>query len=114
MGGLIRISREWLSIGVTHEEMKNYTVEQNMEFIARHGKAVSRMVAAAIVRGYFSYRLSGWLVAWWLRWRVHPVFLSEAMFQLIENANIKPFTNIIRLAEAVNPMQPRLSHRSGS
>lgn len=90
--------------------MKDYTVEQNIEFIAKHGKAVSYIVAGAIARGYFTYRLFGWLVAWWLRWRVHPVFLSEAMYQLMDNIDIRPFSNIIKLAEAINLMKPRLSH----
>jgi len=109
-GGLIRMSKQRLEIGVTHEEMKNYTVDQNISFMAKHGKATSYIVACAIVREYFSYKLFGGLVAWWLRWRVHPVFLSEAMFQLFENADINPFKNIIKLAESINLMKPRLSH----
>ena len=108
-GGLIRMSRQRLEIGVTHDEMKDYTTEQNMEFIAKHGKTVSRIVAGAIVRGYFTYPLFGRLTAWWLRWRVHPVFLSEAMFQLFENVDVRSFTNIINLAEALNLTKPRLS-----
>jgi len=109
-GGLIRMSGQFLEIGVTHEEMTNYTADDNIAFIAKHGKAVSRIVAGAIVRGCFSYKLFGGLVAWWLRWRVHPVFLSEAMFQLMENADIRPFKNIIKLVQAKNLMKPRLSH----
>ncbi|GAB6010798.1 hypothetical protein [Viscerimonas tarda] len=108
-GGLVRIGRARMKIGVSHEEMKTYTVEQNMEFIAKHGQAVSEIVAMAILRGYFSYLLFHQPVAWWLRWKVHPVFLSEAMFQLIENININPFKHIINLAQAVNLMKPRLS-----
>jgi hypothetical protein len=109
-GGLIRMSKQFLEIGVTHEEMKDYSIDQNISFMAKHGKAVSRLVAGAIARGYFSYLLFGRLVAWWLRWRVHPVFLSEAMFQLMENADIRPFKNIIKLVQAINLMKPRLSH----
>jgi hypothetical protein len=109
LGGLIRMNKQFLEIGVTHEEMKNYGIDQNISFIAKHGKMVSYIVAGAIVRGYFSYMLFGRLVAWWLRWRVHPVFLSEAIFQLNENANISPFKNTIKLAQSLNLMKPRLS-----
>jgi len=109
MGGLIRMSKQCLEIGITYEEMKDYTQDQDIEFIAKHGKAVSRIVACAIVRGYFTYMLFGGLVAWWLRWRVHPIFLSEAMFQLFKNIYVKSFTNIINLAELINLMTPRLS-----
>ncbi|MDR0836423.1 MAG: hypothetical protein LBN11_07600 [Tannerella sp.] len=114
MGGLIRMCRQFLQIGITCEEMKEYTADQNIEFVARHGKAVSLIVAGAIARGYFTYRLFGPLVAWWLRWRVHPVFLSEAMFQLMQNADIGPFKNTIKLVQSLNVMKPRLSRQSGS
>lgn len=109
-GGLIRMSRQRMKIGVTHKEMEDYTTDQNIAFIAEHGKAASLIVAGAIVRGYLTYKLFGRSVAWWLRWRVHPVFLSEAMFQLMENADIRPFKNIIKLAEAMSLTKPRLSH----
>jgi hypothetical protein len=108
-GGLIRMSRQFSEIGVTHEEMKDYTIDQNMAFIAEHGKAAARIVAGSIVRGFFTYPIFGRIVAWWLLWRVHPVFLSEALFQLRENVNINPFKNIIRSAQALNLMKPRLS-----
>jgi len=109
-GGLIRISNQFLKIGISVKEMENYTAEQDIEFVAKHGKAVSLIVAGAIVRGYFTYILFGRLVAWWLRWRVHPVFLSEAMFQLMQNADVRPFKIIIKLAEAILLTKPRLSH----
>jgi hypothetical protein len=109
-GGLIRMCRQRMEIGVTHEEMKGYTIDQNIEFVAKHGKAVSLIVAGSIVHRWLSYKLFGWAVAAWLRWRGHPLFLSEVMFQLFENANISPFQHIIRLVEANNLMKPRLSH----
>lgn len=109
-GGLVRMSEQRLKIGISHEELKNYTVDQNIEFIARHGKAVSLIVAGAIVGSYFGYKLFGRFVAWWLRWRVHPAFLSEAMFQFFDNVDVRPFTNIIKLAELVSLTKPRLSH----
>ena len=115
LGGLIRMSNQFLELGVTIEEMENYTIDRNIAFIAEHGKAVSRIVAGAIARGYFTYKLFGRAVAWWLRWRVHPVFMSEAVFQLMSNADIRPFKNIIKSAESVNPMKPGLSRKeSGS
>jgi hypothetical protein len=114
MGGLIRMCEQVMRLGTCHEEMKQFTVEQSVEFIAKHGKAVSRIVAGAVVRGYLSYKLFSGVVAWWLRWRVHPLFLAEAMFQLVENMDISPFVNTIRLVEAMSLMKPRLSQRSGS
>jgi hypothetical protein len=110
MGGLIRMCEQAATIGVNHDEIKTFTIDENIKFMARHGKTVSRIVAGAIVRGYFGYHLFNGMVAWWLRWRVHPLFLIEAMFQLFENMNISPFASIIKLVQATNLMKPRLSH----
>ena len=110
-GGLIRMSEKRLQIGISHEEMRDYTTDQNIEFMAKHGRNVCRIVTMAILRGYFSYKLFHRFVTWWLLWRVHPLFLSEAMFQLFENVNVKSFTIIIKLAESISPTKPRLSHK---
>jgi hypothetical protein len=113
MGGLVRMCEHVMRIGVSHEDMTKFTIDENVDFVAKHGKAVSMVVAGAIVRGYFSYKLFGRTVAWWLRWRVHPVFLVEAMFQVVENIDISPFVNTIKLVEAMSLMKPRLSQRDG-
>ncbi len=110
LGGCVRISRAYLAIGVTMEEMEQFTFEQQMEFIARHGKEVSRLVANLIVSGYFWGRWLNKPVAWWLRWRVHPGFLSEAMIQGLKALNIQSFSTIIRSAQAMNVLTRRLSH----
>lgn len=110
LGSLIRIANLSLKTGVSHEEMKDYTIEQSMAFVAKHGKTVSKIVASAILRGYWSHAFFHRIVERWLRWRVHPVFLSEAVFQLVANINISPFRNIINLTQAISPTKPRLSH----
>lgn len=115
LGNLIRISNLYLQIGVTHAEMQEYTVEQDMEFLARHGVTVSRIVAYTLVRNCFWGRLLNRPVAWWLRWRVHPLFLQEAMFQFVAMLDPKPFRTTINSVERINPMKPNLSHSaSGS
>lgn len=110
MGGLIRFSRIYLKMGVSSEEIKKYNPDEMMEFMVKHGHSISRMVAVSIVRGFFSYILFGNLVAWWLRWRVHPLFLAEAVIQLIDHTNLDPFKNIIISADKINLMKPRMSH----
>jgi hypothetical protein len=110
MGGLIRMTQKWLSTGVSLEAMKDYSPDDNIALVAKHGRTMSEIVAMSIVRGYLTYRLFGWVVAWWLRWRVHPVFLSEAVYQLMDNLDMRPFTNIIKSVHLTNQMRPRLSH----
>jgi hypothetical protein len=110
-GGLIRMSRQWLSLGLKYGEIDKFTPEQDLEFFVRHGCAVSMIVAGAILRGRISYLLFGRVVAWWLRWRVHPSFLVDAMGTLTGIINIRPFKDIIRHVELMNLMKPRLSHK---
>ncbi len=109
LGGMIRIANRYLAMGITMEEMEQFTFEQQMEFVAKHGKEVSRMVAYTIVRGFILGRLFNRPVAWWLRWRVHPAYLGEAMIQMLMQLDIKSFFNTIRSAQAMNVMTRRLS-----
>lgn len=106
-----RMTRMYLKLGVTYEELKAYTFEQKLEFRLKHTGHVSRMVAYAIVRGW----LLGWLlnrpVAWMLRAYMHPAALEEAWMIAIGTMNTVPFGNIIRLAEVMNLMTPNLSRK---
>ena len=109
-GGMIRIANKYLKLGVKYEELEKYDFEQQMKFVAEHGKLISEIVACTIVRGYLLGRLLNKPVAWWLRWRVHPAYLAEAMVQMLTLLDIKPFSTTIKLAQAVNLMTRRLSH----
>ena len=106
-----RMARMYLKMGVTYRELKAYTFEQKLEFMQRHTKTVSRMVAYGIVRGWFL----GWLlnrpVAWMLRNCMHPVALEEAWMIILNVMNTVPFGNTIRLAEVMNLMSPNLSQK---
>lgn len=106
-----RMARMYLKMGVTYKELKAYTFEQKLEFMQKHTKTVSRMVAYGIVRG----RLLGWLlnrpVAWTLRNCMHPVSLEEAWMIILNVMNTVPFGNTIRLAEVMNLMSPNLSQK---
>lgn len=108
-GTIMRINRLYLELGVTYEELKDYTFEQNAAFMAEKGKTVSRMVAYTLVRGWLTGRLLNRAVAWWLRWRVHPMMLEEAMFQLLTMLDKEGFHNTIKLARKMNLMKPNLS-----
>lgn len=108
-GSKMRIDRKYMKMGVKFDEVKEYTFEQNIEFVVTHGKLLSEMVALTLVRGYFAGLLFCKPVAWWLRWRVHPAFLQEAWFQMLTMLNTKDFQTIISSEEATNLMKPRLS-----
>ena len=115
MGTLVRIWEKYLSMGVKYEDLKNYTFEQQAELYAKHGKAISEMVAYCICRGYLSGKIFNRMVATWLRWRVHPTILTDLWLQTLDMLNVTSFQNIISLAGKVNILKPRLSHEeSGS
>ena len=109
LGGLMRLARVYLSLGVTADEMQHFTKEEQMAFLARHGKAVSRMVALTLCRGWMSRRLLLGLAAWAVRNWMEPRYLDAAMRRFILLLGTDPFTTIIRSAGKMNPMKLKLS-----
>lgn len=106
----IRITELYHKMGVTAKDYADYTLEQRAEFISRHTRTMSRIVAYGIVRGRF---LGLWLnrpVAWILRGTMDPFALCEAWRQVLNAANTVPFGNIIASVEAINRLSPMLSH----
>lgn len=115
IGGLIRLARVYLSLGVTADEMKKFTKDEEMAFIAAHGKAVSRMIAYTLCRGWWSRHLLVGLTAWWVRNFMEPAYMDAAMRNFVFLLGTDPFTSIIRSAGRTNPMKLRLSQkRKGS
>jgi hypothetical protein len=100
-GCLLRIALRYLKIGVTPQTVEDMSYDERMKFIAENGKAVSEMVALSICTGYISGILFVKPVAWYLRWRVHPAMLTEAMIHLLKGIDIKSFCSIIPLASKV-------------
>lgn len=109
LGTLIRICKVYASIGVNYNEIKEYDLDQSLAFYAKHGKAISEIVAYAICRGYVSGMLFHPVVAAVLRWRAHPLVLTELYVKLAEFMNTKSFLNIISLTDRLNVLRPRLS-----
>lgn len=115
LGGQIRIAREWLKMGVTSEQMWKFTHEEQMAFLVRHGKGISRMIALTICRGWLSRHVLLGITSWAVRNWVENKYLVAVMKKFISLMGTDPFINIIRSAEAANPMKLRLSQeRKGS
>lgn len=115
LGGLIRLSRVYLRLGVTAAEMEKFTKEEEMAFIAAHGKDLSRMIAYTLCRGWWSRHLLVGLTAWWVRHFMEPAYMDAAMRNFVFLLGTDPFTSIIRSAGMTNPMKLRLSQkRKGS
>ncbi len=115
LGGQMRIARLYLSMGVTAAELRGLDKEGQMRFVAEHGVAVSRMVAVTLCRGWWRRKLLERPVAWVLRQFMEPRYLTGALTQYVLLMGTEGFMSIIRSAETVNPMKPRLSReRMGS
>ena len=72
LGTHAAFAREYLKLGLTPEKMKKFTKEEEMEFLARHGKTLSRMVAVTLLRGPLRRRLLLGLTACWPAQRSRP------------------------------------------
>lgn len=115
LGGLMRLAREYLSLGVTAAQIEAFSKEEEMDFIATHGKQVSRMIAHTLCRGWWSRHLLVGATAWLVRNWIDTEYVSAAMRSFVFLLGTDPFTSIIRSAERTNPMKLRLSHpRKGS
>lgn len=95
-GTMVRISREWLSMGITAAELKNNRLEDDLKLIQQHGKTVAKIVAYGALRGPVA-GLFAPILGWLLLWKVHPVLLVEAAFKLVTLSCVEDFTNTIRL-----------------
>lgn len=111
MSGQILFARTYLSIGVTSEDMWNFDKEQEMRFLAEHGKKVSRMLAYTICRGAFSRRFLLWVVSWFLRNFVEQRYLIGTVKRFVSLMGTDPFIPIIKSAERTNPMKLRTSQK---
>jgi hypothetical protein len=111
---LIKIASLYLQMNITATQMEKFTKEEQMAFVARHGKRISRIVALTLFRdgisGMFYIPL-----AWFLRRMVSDDYLQGAFRIFISLMGTRAFTNIIRSVEVINPMKPSLSQgRKGS
>ena len=98
LGGLIRLARVYLSLGVTAEQMNKFTKEEEMAFLVSHGKQVSRMVAYTLCRGWISRRLLVGATAWVVRNWIDTEYVSAAMRSF--EPSHSPFGFVWQVADA--------------
>lgn len=114
LASLMRIARIYLDMGVTSRQMRDFDKEQQMRFLAEHGRDVSLMVALTVCRGMIS-RLLARPLAWYIRHCMEYRYLMAAILQFTALMGTKAFTPIIASVERMNPLKLRKSHeREGS
>ncbi len=109
LAGQIEIGRQYLEMDTTAEEAMKLSKMEQMRFMARHGKRLSRIIAYTVCRGYISRHLLVGLTAWLVRHFVAYRYQLAAAGQFERLMGTGPFMSIIRSAERTNPMKPRLS-----
>ena len=109
LSGQILIARTYLQMGVTSDEMWSFSEKQQMEFLAKHGKEVSRMIAYTICRSPFSRKFFLRPTAWLVRNGMSNDHLLGVMKRFVTLMGTDPFIPIIRSAERANPMKLRKS-----
>ena len=115
LGGMLLLAREYLALGITADRFASMSREEQMAFLVKHGKRLSRMAALTLCRGRLSCLLLARPLAHWVRWSLKPELLRAAVADFLFQFDTRPFTNTISLAERTNPMKPRLSRdREGS
>ena len=112
-GTMVRISRAWLSMGITAETIKANTNQDDLKLILQHGHTVTKIVAYGILRGWFSGLFAG-LLGRILIWRVNPVLLVEAAYKLVTLSRVEDFTNTIRLLGTMDVTRMKSPEEKGS
>lgn len=110
-GTLLRISKLYLSMGIEKKSLENMSYEDKMLLHAKHGTKIAQMVAFAIIRGFIPGLLFVPMFSLILLWRMKPDMLHEAWYQLLTLLDTESFPNIIRSANRINLMKPRLSQQ---
>ena len=111
LGNQIRIARLYMTLGVTYETMLTFDKHEQMLFLAKHGKTISKMISLVVLRGGVTGLLFSSLLAWLIRWCVNDKFIAAANTEFVHLLGTKNFMNIIRSCETANPLKPRLSQR---
>lgn len=109
LSGQILLARTYLSLGVTSEEMWNFTKEEEMRFLSEHGTALSKMVSYTLCRGWWSRHVLLLPVSWLVRNFMSGDYLLGAVQRFVSLMGTDPFIPIIRSAEVTNPLRLRLS-----
>ena len=115
LAGQIAIARTYLSMDTTAEELESMTTEEQLRFMVRHGRKISRIIALAAFRLPLFGRLAARLMTPVIHHCMGYGYQLAAVATFVRLMGTAPFMSIIRSAEMTNPMKLRLSRgRKGS
>ena len=107
-GTMHRVASYYLSTGITEDQLEGITVEAALALHAKHGKAISKAVACAVLNGYVSGYLFTNVLAWYLRWNLTPVGLFNLTTTLLILGGIQDFINTTRSVRKMTLTMPKM------
>lgn len=111
LGTLLKIANLYLSMETTLEEFRSMSFDDQMAWLAKHGKKLSRIIALTMPHRWLPTSVMSWIV----RRYVKHEYQMAAIDKFVSLLGTDPFIPIIKSAEGTNPMKLRLSQkRKGS
>lgn len=111
LGGIIRLTREQMKLGVTSAEIAAFTEEQRIKFLAEHGSTLSKIIALTVCRGWLSGMILAPLLAKAILWWMPLEYLISSQIVFVRYlSEVRNFQTIISCVEQINPLRPKLSH----
>lgn len=107
LGTLDYITREFLKMDVTFDQLKDVTLAQSMEIASKHTRTMSRIIAMAILNGKWQIKLFTGPLSRWLMWRITPAMLYQLTVIISTLCDTGNFTNSIRLISGTRTTTPR-------
>lgn len=104
-----RISRYYAQLGVTQEVLEKLTVDEALKLHAAKGFLVSKMLACAILNGYFSGWLFTKLLAFYIRENSDYMYQLGLVNWLLLHGELSYFISTIRSVSKLRVTMPILS-----
>lgn len=103
----IKIACLYLSMDTTLEKFRSMNYEEQMTFMVKHGKKLSRILALTMNHRWLPTGLLSWFIRRHVKWE----YQMGAFLKFVTLMGTESFIPIIRSAEMTNPMKLRLSRR---
>ena len=115
LGNQLALTRIYLQLGLTFEEIEKFNKHEEFAFMALHGKRLSQMIALTICRGAISGKLLSRMLSWLICWFVPREYLLGAIRNFVPLLGTRDFLPIIKSVQIANPTKLRMSQkRKGS
>lgn len=106
---VFRMARLFVKMNIDAKKLKEGDIGTLMEYIARHGENVSRLIAYGMIRGAFFARIFNRPLARYIRCNMDMRGMAELMKIIVLTCNGQDFASIIASAANLRMTEPTLS-----